>query len=105
MTVELFNPQDHKIAVTGDPTLDVGNAKLREEEIATAQAEQASVAEQASAAEVGSEAWQRKFLDTLAQHALGNRVVDEGSTKSSAYHKGLQGRGDSNHPDSWIYGS
>ncbi len=99
MNVELFNPQDHEIAVTGDPTLDVGNAKLREEEIATAQAEQASVAK------VGSEAWQRKFLDTLAQHALGNRVVDEGSTKSSAYHKGLQERGDSNHPDSWIYGS
>ena len=99
MTVELFNPQDHEIAVTGDPTLDVPNAKLREEEIATAQAEQASVAE------VGSEAWQRKFLDTLAEHALGNRVVDEGSTKSSTYHKGLQERGDSNHPDSWIYGS
>ena len=99
MSEELFNPQDHEIAVTGDPTLDVGNAKLREEEIATAQAEQASVAE------VGSEAWQRKFLDTLAEHALGNRVVDEGSTKSSAYHKGLQERGDSNHPDSWIYGS
>ena len=39
MSEELFNPQDHEIAVTGDPTLDVPNAKLREEEIATAQAE------------------------------------------------------------------
>jgi hypothetical protein len=103
MSEELFNPQDHEIAVTGDPTLDVPNAKLRAGEIAAAQAEQASVAEVGS--EVGSEAWQRKFLDTLAEHALGNRVVDEGSTKSSAYHKGLQERGDSNHPDSWIYGS
>ena len=96
MTVELFNPQDYDVQPSGDPTLDVPNAKLRAGEIAAAQAEQA---------EVGSEAWQRKFLDTLAEHALGNRVVDEGSTKSSAYHKGLQERGDSNHPDSWIYGS
>ena len=39
MTVELFNPQDHEIAVTGDPTLDVPNAKLRAGEIAAAQAE------------------------------------------------------------------
>ena len=39
MTVELFNPQDYDVQPSGDPTLDVPNAKLREEEIATAQAE------------------------------------------------------------------